>query len=60
MHLTDAEIDTILTALYERRNRLASVEADGKVHTPSRPTLRTRIQEVNVTIRRLQGMRHGA
>lgn len=60
MQLTDHEIDTILTALYERRNRLASVEEGGKVNVPSRPTLRTRIQEVNVTIRRLQAMRHHA
>lgn len=57
MHLTDQDIDTMLVALFERRNRLASVEEGGKVNEPARPTLRTRIQECNVAIRRLQAMR---
>lgn len=51
-------LDTILTALHERRNRLISVDATDGVNIPSRPTLRTRINEVNRAITVLNGGKH--
>ena len=46
--------DTILTALYERRNRLIQLDMDGRVNEPNVETLRSRINAVTDAINEMK------
>lgn len=50
MSATWQHYDTVLTALYERRNRLIQLDMDKRVNEPSVTTLRSRINAVTDAI----------
>lgn len=47
-------LDTILAALVERRNRLTHLDMSGDIQVPARPSLRSRIREVDQAIRAIK------
>lgn len=54
-----SEIDTILTALHERRNRLITLDTTGQATERAVPTLRARINEVTDAIAFAKALKKG-
>ncbi len=54
------ELETILVALHERRNRLVQLDISGTVSDRSVGTLRSRINEVSHAIRYVKGLQANA
>lgn len=52
--LNNDDHGTILTALYERRNRLTQLAESGAVFPHAEPNLRSRIADCNRVIRRIK------
>jgi hypothetical protein len=54
-----AELDTIITALHERRNRLINLDVNGGATERATPTLRARINEVTDAINFAKALKGG-